>query len=385
MPPTPQTEPTPADVPSPQAVREQLKRLLAHPLFAHSKRYPVLLAYTVEQTLRGHGDQLKERTIGIEAFGREPNYDVNDDPVVRMTAAEVRKRLSQYYYDHSHAGEWIIELPVGSYLPSFHSPERNLPPPTPSPVAAPRSSRTRLLALLLLVLLAGFALGHLPLPHRASNLERFWMPLSASSSRITYCLGEPGQTADHKPIDQPVTPLSGSLDVSDVTTLARALMPIARRHDGFRVLAASETTFAQLREGPVVLIGAYDNAWTMRISQNLPFAFVYEDGLRKIIDRKDKRFWTLEWQIPETKLARDYAVVARIHDPLTGQPVILLAGILGEGTEAASEAVSSPEFLDLLLQQLPSDWDQKNLEVVIATQVIDGHPGPPRLVAVRYW
>src|ERR1700743_63284 len=103
-------------------VREQLTPLLAHPLFTNSKRYPVLLAYTVEQALLGNAGELKERTIGVEAFGREPSYDVNLDPVVRTTAAEVRKRLIQYYYSPDHAGELIIELPVGSYAPSFREP-----------------------------------------------------------------------------------------------------------------------------------------------------------------------------------------------------------------------------------------------------------------------
>src|SRR3984885_11182068 len=101
------------------AIREQLRRLVAHPLFTNSKRYPVLLTYTVEQTLLGNAGDLKERTIGVEAFGREPSYDVNLDPVVRTTAAEVRKRLIQYYYSPDHAGELVIELPLGSYVPSF--------------------------------------------------------------------------------------------------------------------------------------------------------------------------------------------------------------------------------------------------------------------------
>src|ERR1700689_3537573 len=111
-------------------VREQLKRFLPHPLFTNSKRYPVLLAYTVEQTLLGNAGELKERTIGVEAFGREPSYDVNLDPVVRMTAAEVRKRLIQYYYSPNHAGELIIELPVGSYVPLLREPSPHTAVPT---------------------------------------------------------------------------------------------------------------------------------------------------------------------------------------------------------------------------------------------------------------
>src|SRR5580700_5897264 len=109
-------------LPSAVQVREQLRRLVAHPLFTNSKRYPVLLTYTVEQTLLGNAGDLKERTIGVEAFGRGPNYDVNLDPVVRTTAAEVRKRLVQYYYSSDHAGELIIELPLGSYVPLFREP-----------------------------------------------------------------------------------------------------------------------------------------------------------------------------------------------------------------------------------------------------------------------
>src|ERR1700730_14640635 len=119
-------------------IREQLERLLVHPLFANSKRYPALLAYAVEQTLLGNSAELKERSIGVEVFGRSPSYDANSDPVVRITAGEVRKRLTQYYYDPAHRGELILELPTGSYVPLFREPER-LPAAEP-PVAAIEAS-----------------------------------------------------------------------------------------------------------------------------------------------------------------------------------------------------------------------------------------------------
>lgn len=383
--------------PSALDVRVQLQRLLAHPLFAHSKRYPVLLAYSVEQTLLGQAEALKERSIGVAAFERAPDYDVSIDPVVRMTAAEVRKRLCQYYYDPEHAQELVIELPVGSYVPLFHMPAAVLPhenhissdqqQKAPSGFWFTALRRFWVYGALLLAVLFGVALGRLHWPQPPSNFARFWSPLTSTASRITYCLGEPGQTEDHKRLETSATPLEGSLDVSDVMTLARSLVPIVGRHDGFRVLGASETSFAQLREGPVVLIGAFDNAWTMRISQELPFSFLYEDDLRKIVDRRSpsRRFWTLDWQIPEKKLARDYAIIARIHDRLTGQPIVILAGILGEGTEAASEMVSTPEELDTLLRQAPKNWEQMNLEAVIETQVIDGHAAAPKVVAVAAW
>src|SRR5579872_6609278 len=104
------------------AIQAQLERILANPLFTHSKRYPNLLRYVVERTLDGHPGELKERTLGIEVFGRDPDYDTNLDPVVRTTAAEIRKRLAQYYQEPNHETELRIDLPLGSYAARFHAP-----------------------------------------------------------------------------------------------------------------------------------------------------------------------------------------------------------------------------------------------------------------------
>ena len=403
-------------------VREQLKRLLAHPLFTNSKRYPVLLAYTVEQALLGNAGELKERTIGVEAFGREPSYDVNLDPVVRTTAAEVRKRLVQYYYSPDHAGELIIELPVGSYVPLFREPSPHtavqintqmlyespeaFPQGRIEPEArladSPKGSAGRTvyawipIAIALLVVgLLGFGIGRVRFPGQTarpsglSNMDRFWEPITATSSRVTYCLGAPTDSIDLQNRTPPAFPAgeSGSLNVYDVITLARSIAPLVPKNGEFRVLAGSETGFAQLREGPSVMIGAFDNPWTMRITQDLPIGFEYDNHIRQVVDRKSvpRRIWTLQWQVPMKVLARDYAVVARIHDQVSGQPVIILAGILGEGTEAASEVVSNSAYLDAMLQKAPKNWDKLNLEAVIEANVIEGHPGPPTVVAVETW
>jgi hypothetical protein len=399
--------------PDVSAVREQLKRLLAHPLFANSKRYPVFLAYTVEQTLVGKAGELKERTIGVEAFGREPSYDVNLDPVVRTTAAEVRKRLIQYYYNTDHVGELIIEHPVGSYVPSFRDSAAsvNLQPGSQIsqrsgatsqdvlimesrsaevalPPAALAEHRSIWVAIsLLLALVAGFGAGRIQIPRKPSNLERFWEPMIATSSKVTYCLGQPIDAVDRERTTANGMPLYGRLDVSDVITLARSIVPLVPKGGDFRVVSDSEISYSQLREGPVVLIGAFDNVWTMRITQDLPFGFEYDSQVRRLVDRKSpqKRFWTLQWQVPYTKLAKDYAIIARIHDSITGQPVIIFAGILGEGTEAASEVVFKPAYLDEMLKKAPKNWDQLNLEAVIETNVIDGHAGPPTVLAVETW
>src|SRR5580704_12808910 len=105
------------------AIREQLERILESPGFRNSRRYPNLLRYVVDRTLRGQTSDLKERTLGIVVFSRSPNYDPAADPVVRVSAGEIRKRIAQYYHESGHETEIRIDLPLGSYLPEFHFPK----------------------------------------------------------------------------------------------------------------------------------------------------------------------------------------------------------------------------------------------------------------------
>jgi hypothetical protein len=405
-------------------IREQLERLVAHPLFANSKRYPALLAYTVEQTLLGNAAELKERSIAVEVFGRSPAYDANADPVVRITAGEVRKRLTQYYYDAAHRGELSIELPIGSYVPVFRGPERPVAevevapapeeaaPYSETPPAAPGTNRTGRLAwwlaataiaLVAIAAAAGWMAGrrYRPQPPPPSNIDRFWQPVTGSLTPTTFCLGEPAKNINLDAInnyDAPVAaskpePLyfrlhySGHLALADVITLTRTVAALASLHKSFRVVPASEATFGQLREGPVVLIGAFDNIWTLRVTQNLRFGFESKDGVALLVDRKSKTetTWATAWDLPYQKLSRDYAIVARIHDSTTGQPMIIAAGISEEGTEAAGEILYNPIYLDSLLAKAPKNWDQLNMEAVIETQVIEGHPGPPSILALETW
>src|ERR1700682_3653086 len=124
------------------AIRQQLERMLSNPLFKNSKRYPNLLRYIVEHTLEGFPGELKERTLGVEVFGREPSYDTNADPVVRATAGEIRKRIAQYYHEHGRETEIRIDLLPGSYVPGFEIPAaKTAPIPLVLPVARPRRKR----------------------------------------------------------------------------------------------------------------------------------------------------------------------------------------------------------------------------------------------------
>src|SRR6476469_8177287 len=141
------------------AVHAQLARLLESPHFRNSKRSQGLLRFVVQAALAGDQNSLKERCIGAAVFGREAAYDTAQDPIVRNAAIEVRKRLAQYYLEPEHAAELRIELPSGSYIPSFPAESAAPEPAAPQPKA--HGSPLRWIAVAALAVIAAAATAFL--------------------------------------------------------------------------------------------------------------------------------------------------------------------------------------------------------------------------------
>jgi hypothetical protein len=97
----------------------ELERVLNSQAFRSSDRSRQFLAYVVHNSLAGQIDNLKERSIGVEVFHRKADYATGEDPVVRISAGEVRKRLEQYYGSAPPDTTLRIEIPRGSYAPEF--------------------------------------------------------------------------------------------------------------------------------------------------------------------------------------------------------------------------------------------------------------------------
>lgn len=116
----------PADLSAKQAdaVRSALELVISSDAFAGSKQCQDLLRLLVQHALSGELEALSERMIGVEMFGRPADYDTSNDAVVLVRAAEVRKRLAQYYDELTLPPIVRIELPAGSYVPEFHWSQR---------------------------------------------------------------------------------------------------------------------------------------------------------------------------------------------------------------------------------------------------------------------
>jgi hypothetical protein len=144
-----------------------------------------------------------------------------------------------------------------------------------------------------------------------------------------------------------------------------------------------------LRKGPVVLVGAYNNTWTIRLQEPLRYTFEWNEARQcgMIRDRQDpkKADWNYDPNVYYSHVMQDYAIVSRYNDPLTEKMVVVVAGMGRDGTIAAGEFVTDPRYLKNLDAAAPKGWERKNLQVVLATDVVNGTTGPPRILATYFW
>jgi len=109
----------PMTEPDADAVRAQLERVLASPLFARAGRLSRFLRFTVERTLEGDASRLKEYVLGLEVFDRAADYDPRLDSIVRVEARRLRSRLTEYYSGAGPDDRVAIRFEKGSYAPQF--------------------------------------------------------------------------------------------------------------------------------------------------------------------------------------------------------------------------------------------------------------------------
>jgi hypothetical protein len=393
-----------------ESIVEQLERLLAHPVFKSSKRCPIFLRHVVERTLHSQTDHpIKERSIGVEVFGRDPGYDTNHDPIVRTTAGEVRKRIAQYYHEAGHDAEIRIELPAGSYVPEFLFPpglSAQLPPvpnlDNPSlavDTRTPRAPARRApkwwvagVAVSVGLVLLAVALERSRSASSLAVLDAFWNPVLGSSASVIVCIGQPlTGTATEVPKNlSEYVRTTDHIALSDGIALADLAGFLGKRGKKYRVQGSNATSLTDLRQGSAILIAGFDNSWTVRALDPLRFHFVRElsaPGICSIRDRQNplRNDWSINYDMPYSKVTRDFAIIARFVDSVTDQTEVVAAGIGENGTVSAGEFLTNPRFLEQIVARAPRDWAHKNLEAVIETQVIDEKSGPPRLLAVYFW
>ncbi|MFZ0620113.1 MAG: hypothetical protein WBF14_09355 [Candidatus Acidiferrales bacterium] len=396
---------------TPEAVRSELARILASHDFRATKRCQDFLKFTVEQTLAGLADGLKERTIGAAVFGRPTSYDTSIDGIVRISASEVRKRLAIYYATPGHSPELRVTLPVGGYVPLFSKigkvPVLDAPTDvskgssfvsTPgSGIESVASSEIRqgyrprrALALgiaVFVVVLAVVSIRWVDLRPPRTIVEQFWQPLFKSSTPI---LIVPAYAPVYLPASVPATgnpaftlQTDQYVGGGDLVAAVQVSSMVMRLGHPTVLRIGTDLSLDDLRNTPTVLIGYSSTQWA-DVTKRFRF-FVDDTGLGMIRDGGKPTDWYPHHTTPESHTDEDYAVISRAFDAETHAMLILISGCMQYGTEAAARLITDPELLSAALQGAPKDWQKKNLQLVIRVDVVANSPGSSKVIAAYYW
>jgi len=410
--------------PTQQDIRSQLERILLSPRFRGSKRHPRFLRFVIEKTLSGAAQEIKERVIGVEVFDRDIHYDLSSDPIVRVAAGEIRKRLAQYYIQPGHERELRIELPPGSYIPVFSIPpggdeasvdgtskQHVVSEISPLSDEVPRSFESKIstfdsvtstirtskrdriwigtaLTAITLIIAAGFVWQR---GSRGSKeLDVFWHPLLNAGSGTILCIGDLNYLIDDQSPTLPkdvnrIFAAHDHISAKDALALARIEGFMGQGDRYGSVLLADNTTLTDLRSQPAVIIGAFNNHWTEELLSHYRFQF-----LRDTVDQRGAirdthgstgSSWTIDIGSPPAAVHKDYALVSRIKSPITEQTEIIVAGIGPSGTVAASEFITNQRYFSEFVKLAPPGWENHDVQIVITTDVIGERSAPPHVLA----
>lgn len=419
-------------------IQEAVAAMMRSTPFCTSKQCQYLLQYIVDNSLSGHAELLKERVVGMEVFGRRPDYDTNADPIVRARVAEVRKRLALYY--QTDPGDAVrISVPHGSFRATFERVDRTPVQAPPVPSEDPALSHNRLepliteiqagnsrldarlsstgfrvrlwwfvIAASVVILFAATERSLFSPESRAFN--RFWSPILHSphtalmyvGGNAVYQLSPAYLTAyykQHPPSQKEEMGLESYIQwppgtkidtadlfpakntfvtIGDVAAIAKIESLLLHHHRQFDIRYGDDVTYGDLRRSPTILIGAHNNSWTLAMTGNLRYVFAGGDA---IVDRSNsQRRWSAN-----DFLTDDYAIVSRIVNSRSGTTVLAVAGIGYAGTQAAAEFLTNARSILTLTKSLPKGWEGKNIQIVLHTSVTNRLPGTPDVVATYCW
>jgi hypothetical protein len=416
------------------AVMAELTAILASDSFSSSKRCRDFLDFIVKRALAGDFESLTERFLGAELFGRAIDYETATDSIVRVRATDVRRRLSQYYSGRRSASPVRIDLIAGGYVPEFHWSTEENPDPSgksgigiyahpPDSSGAPEDKlpaleagkvlsgigkvRPVLMAIATVVAVVGVSwlVWRQLLPTSPQNdLDQFWALVFHDKSEVLICFGDTtrdwvspalARAIEQHPQFVSVEPgqfivaRDESVTVGNLRAALGVTRLLASHGVANQLRWPQEVQAADLDGRNIVLIGAFNNPWTMSLNRDLRFTF-------ELAGTPDKPIWTIreqmspnrKWFLDKTDpqpIDRDYAVITRILDPARKRVVISAGGLNQFGTEAAGEFLVDGAAWKEFARTAPKGWEKKNIQIVLEMEVSNGKPIRPRTIASYLW
>ncbi len=415
-------------------LQAHVREIVESPAFKGSPRSQQFLQHVTDAAIAGHTDHLKERSLGVDLFGRPASYDTGEDAIVRVTASDVRKRLHHFYAEIGFNSEIRVDLPSGSYLPEF----RRVPASSlaASPTAAPRAlvaeerrdteapARRTVTWLVLLALGLALICCSLWFWHRRSSANGPtvgnllpWSALLQPGRQVQLVLSDPDMSTVQELLGFQVT-LSDYANrryVPDSLPLKAEMRTILRSFRGVDVASVDVGITLQIsdlaRSGPesrqvnthnarslqlnhfktednFILLGSpRSNPWGALFEDQLDFKFAYdEDRKQEIIRNNRPQQGELPLYVPTAKgwdTGQAFAILAFVGNPNQTGQVLLLAGTNAEGTEAAGKVATNVDLLSGTLQRCGIDpsGGVRHFEALLRVRTMAGSPNTLEVIA----
>lgn len=348
--------------------------------------------------------------------------EVVPQPVPNMESSAAEAQHPQkshelvFRYDFSHPKEPHIPIadephsssPNGqprseanSAYPLIDTDEPNASHTEHNAVQGHSSSRHRLWLIIastaLIVLLATLGGTYAWRSVHRSAVDFFWGPVLNSNDPVLFCIADQGQYAAvtlrdaADPAHKIVLKDNLTAVVIDDLNAVVQITGILKSNDKkYTLKGEGSTDLTDLRAGPTIFVGAFDNAWTLRLTKSLRYHFENNPEMTqlRIVDSESptRAPWVVDrLEQMATNNYRDYAIIARFTDSNTGKLAVVVAGIARGGTIAAGELVTDSTYLAQLASAARASGNKKNMEIVLSTPIIDGEPGSPKVEATHFW
>jgi hypothetical protein len=379
----------------------QIRKILESRTFKNTEVLKRLLEYLGRQAMAGQAGELKEYTVGVEAFGKSPDYDPRTDASVRVQAGKLRQKLEEYYRTEGPDDEFVVELPKGHFkLEIRPRREETAPPP-----ARAWPFWRGWAAIAVLAVLTGWDVYVLIRDLRqpagtaallkswTREMEEFWRPFLTSPRPVMVMMGTPlftkvGNSFFRDPAlntweaasgaeeirnlqralgnDAPPAPSFGYTGVGEATgafRLARLLLPRGR---DLSLQLSNLLTWDELTRYEMIFLGPPKyNLQTneLPVQQDFEISHAHVQSLKP--REGEPRTFDERWNPDRATLAEGHALITRIPGLHRSGDVLILAGSATESTRAAVEYVTRPEYVGPFVE-----WMRAHGGVPAAFQVV---------------
>ena len=373
---------TDANAPLRASRQAQLQRILESRALHPSEVLKRLLDYLGKKALQGESEDLKEYTVGIEAFGKPPDYDPKTDSSVRVQAGKLRQKLDEYYRTEGLGDPLIVELPKGHFHLVFRerTPEAALlpAPSAPLPSRLPWVIAVAAAAVAIAAMLIAWQSRTTSALYNSPQLRELWRPFIDDARPAVVSLGSPlfakvegdffrdpsmnswdraQQSESLKAIEKvlegsavPAYPYTGVGEASAAFELARLFYSSKKE---LNLVLSNALTWDDIGRNNVIFVGPPKyNLQTRDLPVKVDFEVSHSHLVNLNPRAGEPQTYVEKWTPDRTVLLEGHALISRLPGLHGTGYIMVLASTSTEGTRAAAEYVSRPDYAAQLVASL---------------------------------